>query len=291
MPLQLLYCDFKPYRDTEILRSIKTLGNINNKPVKEFWKEVDAQQAAFEAWCKQVAAMSADKQVEAVAAKLKELNPGFDGKVTHKIEGDVVTELGFLTDNVTDISPVRALVGLKVLTCSGSAVGKGGLSDLSPLKDMKLTYLNCYFTLVSDLSPLRGMPLTYLTCGGTKVTDLSPLTGVPLTVLDCASTHVADLTPLKGMRLTDLSVQGTQVTDLSQVSDLSPLKGMPLMTLVCSTTLISDLSPLKGMPLTDLICDFMPERDAKILRSIQTLERINGKPAKEFWKEVKVPLR
>jgi len=31
----------------------------------------------------------------------------------------------------------------------------------------------------------------------------------------------------------------------------------------------------------------MPERDAEILRSITTLEKINGKEAKEFWKEMK----
>jgi hypothetical protein len=29
--------------DTEILRSIKTLEKINNKPAAEFWKEVDAK--------------------------------------------------------------------------------------------------------------------------------------------------------------------------------------------------------------------------------------------------------
>jgi hypothetical protein len=34
--------DFKPERDPEILRSIKTLATINGKPAKEFWKEVDA---------------------------------------------------------------------------------------------------------------------------------------------------------------------------------------------------------------------------------------------------------
>ena len=49
-----------------------------------------------------------------LAKKLQELNPGFDGKVTDwdgngapKIENGVVTELSFLADNVTDISPVR----------------------------------------------------------------------------------------------------------------------------------------------------------------------------------------
>jgi len=46
------------------------------------------------------------------------------------------------------------------------------------------------------------------------------------------------------------------------------------------------LSPLKDLPLTNIECDFQPERDAEILRSIKTLETINGKPAAEFWKEV-----
>ena len=82
MPLTNVRCDFKPYRDTELLRSIKTLETINDKPAAEFWKEVEEKQAAFEAWTKQVAGMPAEKQVEAVAKKLQELNPGFDGKVT-----------------------------------------------------------------------------------------------------------------------------------------------------------------------------------------------------------------
>ena len=66
-------------------------------------------QAAFETWRKQVAALPAEKQVGAVAARLKELNPGFDGKVTPKITNDVVTELQFCVDDVTDLSPLRAL--------------------------------------------------------------------------------------------------------------------------------------------------------------------------------------
>jgi hypothetical protein len=41
-----------------------------------------------------------------------------------------------------------------------------------------------------------------------------------------------------------------------------------------------------GLPLQSLGCDFKPERDAEILRSIKTLEAINGKPAAEFWKDV-----
>jgi len=61
---------------------------------------------------------------------------------------------------------------------------------------------------------------------------------------------------------------------------------MKLMTLACAATQVSDLSPLKRMPLTKIECDFKAERDAAILRSIKTLETINGKPAAEFWKDV-----
>ena len=68
------------------------------------------------------------------------------------------------------------------------------------------------------------------------------------------------------------------------MSDLSPLQGMPLTSLDCGRTKVSDLSSLKGMPLRELKCDFKPERDADILRSIKTLETINGKAAKEVLK-------
>jgi hypothetical protein len=49
---------------------------------------------------------------------------------------------------------------------------------------------------------------------------------------------------------------------------------------------VTDLSPLKGMLLKSLGCDFQRERDAALLRSLTTLERINDKPAADFWKEV-----
>jgi hypothetical protein len=39
------------------------------------------------------------------------------------------------------------------------------------------------------------------------------------------------------------------------------------------------------MPLKILECDYMPNRDAEILRSIKTLETINGQAREAFWKE------
>jgi len=322
MPLRVLFCDFKQWRDYEIVRSITSLQEIKFESVAEFWKKRDAAQAAFEAWTKQVADIPAEKQVGAVAKKLQELNPGFDGKVTPNIQGGVVTELQFVTDNVMDISPVRALAGLKTLRCFGSGIGTGKIADISPLNEMPLLHLDFMHTQVSDLSPLKGMSLATLFCGDTKVSDLSPLQGMPLTSLRCENTEVSDLSPLKGMSLASLFCGNTKVSDLSplqgmplthlicentEVSDLSPLKGMPLTALNCNGTQVSDLTPLKGMPLTTLYCflmrvvdlsplkelslknlwfDFKPERDTEWLRSMKTLETINLKPAAEFWKEV-----
>ena len=62
---------------------------------------------------------------------------------------------------------------------------------------------------------------------------------------------------------------------------------MKLTKLECQGTRVTDLSPLRGMPSKDLACDFQfASRDAEILRSVKTLETINGKSIKEFWKEV-----
>jgi hypothetical protein len=132
---------------------------------------------------KEVAAMPAVKQIETVSEKLMELNPEFNGKVTDyegtgtpKVENGVVTEFGFHTHAITDISPVRALQGLKSLKCSGGRpLGWGQLSDLSPLVGMTLTSLACNSNPVSDLSPLQAMPLMLLVCGATNVSDVTPL--------------------------------------------------------------------------------------------------------------------
>jgi hypothetical protein len=308
--------------DEELYTESFTLKSGGEKVIDAQWTPAAVWKPVDDAWLKAVAALPAKKQVEAVAVKLKELNPGFDGKVTPTIEHGEVVGLELLTDDVTDIRPLRALPASKSLACGGSAERKGRLSDLTPLKDMKLTSLYCYHTQVSDLSPLKDMKLTTLFCSWTRVADLSPLKGLPLAhlgidyapvtdlsvlkdmklrTLGCAGTPLSDLSLLKGMNLTWLGVADTPVADLSplagmkldyldvggtRVADLSPLKDMRLTVLKSFSSRVADLSPVKGMPLTEIYCDFKPERDAEILRSIKTLEKINGKPAAEFWKEV-----
>lgn len=218
-------------------------------------------------WMKDVAALPAEKQIEAVSKKLQELNPGFDGKLTDaegrglpKVEQGTVTELTLFSDNVSDISPLRAFAGLKVLICRAKTGTKGKLVDLSPLKGlpltsldigqndrlldlspltgMSLTNLHCHWTQVSDLSPLRRMPLTNLHLHFSPASDLSPLEGMPLTALNCSSTKVTDLSPLRGAPLAELNIGGTKV------ADLSPLRGMRLLNFYMPSTQVTDLSPL-----------------------------------------------
>jgi hypothetical protein len=328
-------------KDGKVVRQELVTVTRNGRQVVRVSAESPPLTAA--AWEKSVAALSGAELVEAVARRLKELNPGFDGRVTPSFEDGVVTGLFFLADDVADISPVRALVGLKSLDCPADSSHQSKLSDLSPLRGMKLTRLRLDGTRVShlgdlrgmplkellisttrvpELSPLRGMPLKVLAFEQTSVadlkalagmklevlyfphthvTDLSPLRGMPLRHLHCAGTGVADLKPLEGMPLKELVIYETRVADLkplkgmplkflyinqTRVADLAPLRGIALEKLFLSGTAVTDLAPLKGMPLTDLLLDFRAERDAEFLRSFKTLEKINGKSAVEFWKEV-----
>lgn len=250
------------------------------------------QQQAFIA---RVATLPAEQQVAAVAEKLMEVNPGFDGARTYQIVDDQVVEYGILTTNVTELWPLKALANLKKLQVQGgqppNRVGRleslaplaglrlEGLScynnprlrDLKPLAGMPLASLNITMTGVADLKQLQGMQLQELNLFSTRVHDLSPLAGMPLTKLGCGYTRVSDLKPLQGMPLTDLICMKSQVADLSplrglklrflnlsdcaNVTDCSPLQGMPLLSLVLNGTAVTDLSPLRGMPLVNFYCD------------------------------------
>lgn len=285
-------------RDGKVVhREVVTVSHAGRQVVR-ISEEVEPM-AEAQAWEESVAKLAPEKQVEAVAGRLKQLNPGFDGTLASTRPEAVVTGLRLNSDAVTDLAPLRALKHLEMLHCSGTIEGRGILADLSPLRGMPLSVLHLEYNPVSDLSPLEGMPLKELGLFGTKVADLTPLRGMPLVSVGVGKTRITDLSPLKGMKLTHLYCDLTPVHDLSplegmpleallvpstRVSDLSPLRGMPLGELAVDHTLVADLSILQGMPLKVIRCNFQNERDAEVLRSLTTLERINGKTAEEFWK-------
>jgi serine/threonine protein kinase len=287
-------------KDGKLLRQELVTVARNGRQVVRISRESEPPTEA-EQWERSVAKLPAEQQVKAVVQRLKELNPAFGGTVTPTIEDGVVKGLSFLTDDVMDISPVRALRRLDTLDCRGTLDRRGKIADLSPLRGLSLGVLHVEDNPVSDLSPVRGMPLRDLGLFRTQVEDLEPLRGMPLKSLGIGHTDVSDLSPLAGMALTHLYCDGAPVSDLSplrgmplevlyipltRVSDLSPLRGMSLIEASFDGTPVTDLSPLKGMPLKSIRCAFQPERDTDILRSLKTLETINGKPAADFWKEV-----
>ncbi|MGC3966049.1 MAG: hypothetical protein QM775_01360 [Pirellulales bacterium] len=224
-------------------------------------KPVDDRNAAldpaFQQWLAATQQLPADKQLTAVAQKLMELNPGFDGKLVDaggggkpRIENGVVTEVGFSTQFVTNIAPVRAFPGLRKLWGCGLQPGTGPLGklvDLSPLAGLQFVELTVYYNRIEDLSPLRGMPLVSIGLAANRCTDFEPLRGMPLQKIAMNGCRtVRDFSPLRGMRLTNLSANGTSITDLSV------LAAMPLEGLTIAGTKVTDLTPLSAMPLTFL---------------------------------------
>lgn len=266
--------------------------------------------AEFEKWRQQTSTLPAERQLAAVIARLQERNPGFDGRTTHKIENGVVTEIA-VGMSVADISPLRVLAQLKSFKCDQLGGGRI-LSDLSPLKDLKLTSLALYFAPVTDLSPLKDInTLTTLQLWGVPVTDVSLLNGLKLTELDLANTYVSDLSPLremttlttlsvfqtgvktleplKALKLTSLSIGRTNVTNLSplaemklttlnlmdtQISDLSLFKDMPMESVNCFQSSVTDLAPLRLMKLRELDCSATKVSDLSPLENMLTLQKL-----------------
>jgi hypothetical protein len=247
-----------------------------------------------------IAALTAAEQVEEVRKELMRRNPGFDGKMEHKIEGGVVTEFRIVTDKVTDIAPIRVFKALRVLECSGTYTDKpnGVLADLTPLEGMNLA------------------GLTHLALKNTKVTDkglahfkgCKNLTTLYLTrsqVGDAGLMHFKDCKALTQLHLggaTKMTDKGLAyfkdcknltllILDYTQVGDagLAQFKGMPLKGLTINSTGITDLTPLQGMPLEGIL--LTPKnitRGLDILRDMKSLKTIGiiwqqSWPAAEFW--------
>ena len=281
------------------------------------------------AWIDRTATLPADAQVTEVIAKLKELNPEFDGTMKTVLSEDAkVHLLELCSDNITDIRPLAVFKGLRYVNLGGSFSWKhnGSLADISPLRGLPIEEISLKGNPVDDLLALEGATLTALVINNTSITDLAPIRNSKLTRLDIHNTAIADLTPIQGMPINNLHMANTQVSDLSPLAgmpigelhcqnckftDIRPLQGMPFHTLEIHGNRITDLSPLAGSSveylniykteITDwrpiqtmqrlklIHFDFVKERDIDILRSVKTLEQINERSATDFWASVEKP--
>lgn len=237
--------------------------------------------------------LTAEQSVLQVVAKLKELNPGYDGKEEHKIENGQVVALTIPVASMAalkDISPLAVLRDLTTLICAGqldrfkwSPKVRGGITDLAPLAGLRLRELNCDCNPILDVAPLRGMPLRSLNCTATAIKDIAPLAGMPIEELFMFATEVSDLAPLKGSPLKILAIGHTHV------SDLAPLAGSRLTKLFCDATPIADLTPLTGVPLEFLVCGLevlQSSANLSAVKNIPTLQKINFTPAGQIFRQL-----
>jgi serine/threonine protein kinase/Leucine-rich repeat (LRR) protein len=184
--------------------------------------------------------------------------------------------------------------------------GGSQIRDLNPLAGMPLGTLDCRLTGVTDLSPLRGMKLTALKIDGCKIRDLSPLEGMPLRLVHLDDTNVIDLKSLAGSPLRELFAENTKISDLSplrgmpmevlhitntSVHDLAPLTGMKLRELHAYATDVTDATPLNGMPLKDLSLPNIASYESlrgmsldqlSVFSAASDLSPLRGMPLKQF---------
>src|SRR5688572_6458722 len=69
--------------------------------------------ADLKEWLKQAGTLSVEEQIKAAAEKLKELNGGFDGKMSPVIRNGKVVELTLPAVYVSDISPLAIFPDLE----------------------------------------------------------------------------------------------------------------------------------------------------------------------------------
>jgi Leucine-rich repeat (LRR) protein len=171
-----------------------------------------------------------------------------------KAKRDGWTELDLRGCEISDISPIKSLIGLRKLNLSyylGQAKNK--IVNLSPLQDLiNLEDLDIGGNKVTDLSPLSKLKmLKHLRIGSNPVSSLEPLS--PLVNLEELSffsyynhdtkAKVSDITPLATLaNLTVLELRGNRITDIMALSKLKNLRMLRL-----DGNLIKDLRPLEDL--------------------------------------------
>ena len=261
----------------DILREMKSLEKIGVQegriwPAAEFWERYDNGEfdnTFTDADVARITALAAEQQVEEVRKVLVKLNPGFDGRMEHKIAGGVVTEIEINSEQVTDIAPIRVFGALVSLNMAHTNVSDAKLPLIKGCSNLASLYLGDNKQITDEgLRHVKSWKkLSTLHLAGTQVTDEGMLH-----LLDCQN-------------LRHLTLDRTRVSDVGMAS----LKGMPLKHLTIYDTSITDVTALKGMPLEAIrLTPKNITRGLDILRDMQSIKNIGITwrqvwPAAEFW--------
>jgi len=184
-----------------------------------------------------------------------------------------VTHLDLVSNEITDLSPLRVLTNLKELSLWGNQV-----SDLSPLSYLtNLRVLSLQYNQITDISPLSNLTnLVRLDLSDNQFTNIAPLSS--LTNLEdlrlWQSHHLdGDISILSNLtNLTFLSLGSYQITDFSPIKNLVNLDylGLDNTYQLEDLSFINNLRNLTALSLfgTPLIDDFMPISNLQNLRSL-----------------------
>ena len=167
-------------------------------------------------WFERVSQLPPEEQVKEVSLELKRRNPEWDGKLEHIVDGDHISSVSLDSSHVADITPLSVFTRLYGLTCAGRN-HSGQITDLSPLANLKsLVSLSLTFNQITDLTPLRDVPIPYLDLTGNPITDLAPLAGKPIVSLSLAGcANLVELSPIKGAPLSGLLIiAGSGIRDV-----------------------------------------------------------------------------
>ena len=119
---------------------------------------------------------------------------------------DGTLRLNLSGTRIADLSPLTILP-LTHLCLSGC----WRIKDFTPLRRMRLVWLNLSRTGITDVSTLRNLPLIHLSLCRTQVRTLTPLARSPLRRLDIRSTRVTTLLSLRKMPLEELSFFASRI--------------------------------------------------------------------------------
>ncbi len=144
-------------------------------------------------------------------------------------------------NNVSDLTP------LKNLRLNQLWLGGNNVSDITPLKNLtELVDLDLFDNNVSDITPLKNLPqLEKLRLGRNPFSDLTPLKNLTeLVSLRLYVTNVSDITPLSNMtKLKVLSVSRSNVSDVTSLKNLTELEHLSL-----DDNNVSDIAVLANLP-------------------------------------------
>ena len=163
--------------DETLLKSLplKTLNDgpyPSGMPADDFWKQITARRKAAEEFVESAAKLLAEKQVEAVRARLAELAgklaPNSIATLGTKTAGEMVTEATLILSNHPhDLTPLMTLGGLKKLTITGGA----DWLDLSPVSTLPLEELTCPEPMARKNAPVLAEIKTLKTINGQPASE------------------------------------------------------------------------------------------------------------------------